>query len=108
MKLEAMDACEFLGRAQVYRAADVDALLARIRAAVVAERSRTDVAVLARKPSVPKRCALCGWALYDGIIGQNPACACSGRRLSILEYGWMLPEELQFRTALDALLSGEG
>lgn len=38
MKLEAKDACEFIGPALVYAAADVDALLARIRAAVEAER----------------------------------------------------------------------
>jgi hypothetical protein len=36
-----MDACEFLGRTQVYSAADVDALLARIREAVEAERAAT-------------------------------------------------------------------
>lgn len=34
-----MDACEFLGRTQVYAAADVDALLARIREAVMVARA---------------------------------------------------------------------
>lgn len=38
MKLQTMEAGEVLSRTQVYRADDVDALLARIRAAVVAER----------------------------------------------------------------------
>ena len=38
MKLQTMEAGEVLSRTQVYRAADVDALLARIRAAVDAER----------------------------------------------------------------------
>jgi sugar-specific transcriptional regulator TrmB len=41
VKLQAMDACEFLGRTQVYSAADVDALLTRIREAVEAERDAT-------------------------------------------------------------------
>lgn len=34
-----------------------------------------------RKVMRSRRCATCGWCLYDGAWGQNPRCWCSGNRL---------------------------
>jgi len=46
-----------------------------------------------------KRCRKCAWALYDGHIGQNPACECWGKKIEGEDVIMLSNDEVQSLTS---------